>query len=102
MATYGDQIAGLVLDADLGKKPVTISATRLMWMMAWVRIQRTGGGFRGVQVVGIYNSTIRQNLFLVGLKLKVTSGDTDEDKLALMGEKILGHEWRATEDVFVF
>jgi hypothetical protein len=40
----------------------------------------------------------------VGLKLNVmiASGDTDKERLALMGEKQLGHIWRPTSDKFVF
>ena len=43
-------------------------------------------------------------LGLVGLKLKamVASGDTDPEMLELMGDKVLGHTWKATEDKFIF
>ena len=60
--------------------------------------------FRGELVDGFYNGTLARILALVGLKLKVmiASGDTDEERLALMGEKILGHIWRPTLDKFVF
>ena len=53
---------------------------------------------------GHYDGTIPIILGLVGLKLKtmVASGDTDEAAIALMGEKVLGHAWRPTQDKFVF
>ena len=32
----------------------------------------------------------------------VASGDVDEESIELMGDKVLGHVWQPTEDVFVF
>ena len=60
--------------------------------------------FRGELINGFYNGTLSRILALVGLKLNVmiASGDTDEERLALMGEKLLGHIWRPTSDKFVF
>ena len=60
--------------------------------------------FRGNYVNGCYDGTLAQILALVNLKLKVmvASGDSDPDILALMGEKVLGHIWKPTEDQFVF
>ena len=53
---------------------------------------------------GNYNGTLAQILGLVRLKLKVmvASGDRDLEKLELLGDKVLGHEWDATSDKFIF
>ena len=53
---------------------------------------------------GTYDGTLPQILDLVGLKLKamVASGDTDEETIQLIGDKVLGHTWRPTADEFVF
>ena len=32
----------------------------------------------------------------------IASGDRDEEKIALMGDKVLGHKWNPTEDKFLF
>ena len=60
--------------------------------------------FRGNLVNGQYDGTLPQILGLVGLSLKVmvASGDRDPDVLELMGDKILGHVWKPTEDKFIF
>ena len=60
--------------------------------------------FRGNYVDGCYDGTLARILGLVNLKLKVmvASGDSDPEIIALMGEKVLGHTWRPTEDQFVF
>ena len=41
---------------------------------------------------------------MVGLKLKVmiASGDSDQERLDILGDKVLGHIWWPTEDKIVF
>ena len=60
--------------------------------------------FRGRLKDGFYDGTLARILALVGLKLKVmiASGDSDQEQIALMGEKLLCHIWRPTEDKFIF
>ena len=60
--------------------------------------------FRGRLVDGKYDGTIAQILGLVSQKVKVmvASGDVDQKSIELMGDKVLGHSWRPTEDVLVF
>ena len=60
--------------------------------------------FRGQRTNGEYDGTLARILKLVNLQLKgiVASRDSDPEVLALMGEKVLGHTWRLTEDKFVF
>ena len=115
VVTFGDQIAGLVLElvkglaASLGQE-IDTEACHQIQRKTYVD-DGAGGGtkeqvqrFRGTLVNGCYNGTLARILGLVGLKLKVmvASGDEDADAIALMGEKVLGHTWRPTEDVFVF
>ena len=115
VVTFGDQIAGLILElvkklaADLGME-IDSDACHQIRNKTYVD-DGAGGGtreqverFRGELVDGFYNGTLARILALVGLKLKVmvASGDKDKEKLALMGEKLLGHIWRATTDVLVF
>ena len=35
-------------------------------------------------------------------KIMIASGDTDEEALEILGDKVLGHHWNATEDKLVF
>ena len=48
-----------------------------------------------------YTWTIPQILGLVNLKLKVMI-DEDEELLGILGDKVLVHTWKPTEDKFVF
>ena len=115
VVTFGDQIAGLILElvkklaADMGSD-IDIEACHQIRNKTYVD-DGAGGGtreqverFRGELVDGFYNGTLARILALVGLKLKVmiASGDTDEERLALMGEKLLGHVWRPPTDKFAF
>ena len=104
VVTFGDQIAGLVLElvkglaADLGQG-IDSEACHQVRRKTYVDDGAGGGSraqverFRGQLVDGRFNGTLPSILSLVGLELKVmiASGDTDEDLIALMGEKILGH-----------
>ena len=115
VVTFGDQVAGLVLElvkklaADMGMD-IDREASHQIRTKTYVDDGAGGGSreqverFRGVKVNGEYNGTIARILKLVNLKLKVmvASGDTDVEDLALAGDKVLGHRWKATEDVFVF
>ena len=60
--------------------------------------------FRGKLVNGEYDGTLPKILSSVGLHLKVmvASGDSDPELLSLLGDKVLSHLWRPTEDVFEF
>ena len=60
--------------------------------------------FRGELIDGEYSGTLAQIFRLVNLRLKVmvASGDTDMNKIEILGEKVLGHIWRPTEDKLVF
>ena len=115
VVTFGDQIAGLILElvkklaAELGME-IDMEACHQIRNKTYVD-DGAGGGtreqverFRGELVDGFYNGTLARILALVSLKLKVmiASGDTDKERLALMGEKLLGHIWRPTTDKFVF
>ena len=115
VVTFGDQIAGLVLElvkglaANLGKE-IDEEACHQIQRKTYVD-DGAGGGtremverFRGELVDGCYNGTLARILGLVNLKLKVmvASGDKDPDIIALMGEKVLGHKWDPTEDMFMF
>ena len=115
VVTFGDQVAGLALElvkglaADLGQD---------IDPEACIQIRRktyvddgAGGGtraqverYRGNEVDGSYDGTIAQILCKVDLKLKimVASGDSDKDKLDVLGDKVLGHIWLPTDDKFVF
>ena len=113
--TFGDQIAALVLElikklaAQLGE---SIDAEACVQIRSKTYVDDGAGGgnraqvdrYRGELVDGHYNGTIPTILGLVGLKLKtmVASGDSDPDTLALLGDKVLGHVWKPTEDKFVF
>jgi len=115
VVTFGDQIAGLILElvktmaAEMGKE-IDAEASHQIARKTYVDDGAGGGSreqverFRGELVDGYYNGTLARILALVGLKLKVmvASGDTDKEKLDLLGEKTLGHVWRPTEDKFVF
>ena len=50
------------------------------------------------------NTTLPRIFKLVGLKLKVmtASGDSDKERLDILGDKVLGHIWLPTEDKIVF
>ena len=115
VVTFGDQIAGLILElvkslaANLGRS-LDEEASHQILHKTYVD-DGAGGGtrdqverFRGNRVNGCYDGTIAQILGLVGLKLKVmvASGDEDSEAISLMGEKVLGHNWKPTEDKFVF
>ena len=115
VVTFGDQVAGLVLElvkrlaAELGQD-IDVEACHQIRNKTYVD-DGAGGGtrqqverFRGELVNGKYTGTIAQILALVNLQLKVmvTSGDSDEDALELMGEKVLGHIWKPEEDKFIF
>ena len=115
VVTFGDQIAGLVLElvknlaADMGES-IDPEASRQIRCNTYVD-DGAGGGtremvnrFRGERVNGRYNGTIPQILGLVGLELKVmvASGDEDSEILELMGDKLLGHKWRPSDDKLVF
>jgi len=115
VVTFGDQIAGLILElvkklaAELG---LDIDAEACYQIARKTYVDDGAGGgtraqverFRGELVDGFYNGTLARILALVGLKLKVmvASGDTDREKLELLGEKTLGHIWRPTTDKLVF
>ena len=49
---------------------------------------------------GTFTGTMRQILDKGGLKMKVivSSGETDESVKHLIGNKVLGYSWDATED----
>ena len=115
VVTFGDQMAGLVLElvkrlaAQLGQS-IDTEACHQIRAKTYMD-DGAGGGtreqverFRGKLVNNQYDGTLPQILGLVGLNLKVmvASGDNDPEVLALMGEKLLGHVWRPTEDKFVF
>ena len=115
VVTFGDQIAGLVLElvkrlaSQLGQG-IDQEACEQICSRTYVD-DGAGGGtreqverFRGKRVDGCFDGTVPQILGLVGLDLKVmvASGDSDPEILALMGEKLLGHVWRPTEDKLVF
>ena len=115
VVTFGDQVAGLILElvkglaADLGQI-IDAEASNQIRSKTYVDDGAGGGSrrqvnrFRGSIVDGRYTGTIPQILGLVGQKLKVmvASGDVDEDALELLGDKVLGHCWKPTEDVLVF
>ena len=115
VVTFGDQIAGLILElvktmaAEMGKE-IDAEASHQIARKTYVDDGAGGGSreqverFRGKLVDGYYDGTLARILALVGLKLKVmvASGDTDQEKLDLLGEKTLGHVWRPTEDKLVF
>ena len=114
VVTFGDQIAGLVLElvkglaAQLGES-IDPDACHQIRARTYVD-DGAGGGtreaverFRGECVDGRYNGTLAQILALVDLHLKVmvASGDSDPEKLALLGDKTLGHKWRPRDDKLV-
>ena len=115
VVTFGDQIAGLILElvkklaAELGLE-IDAEACHQIARKTYVDDGAGGGSraqverFRGELVDGFYNGTLARILALVGLRLKVmvASGDTDKERLELLGDKTLGHIWRPTEDKFVF
>ena len=104
VVTFGDRVAGLVLElvkgiaADLGEE-IDPEASNQIRRKTYVDDGAGGGSkeqvarFRGEFVDGRYNGTIAQILSLVGLNLKVMvmSGDTDVERIELLGEKVLGH-----------
>ena len=115
VVTFGDQVAGLILElmkklaADLGGE-LDHEASQQIRTRTYVD-EGAGGGtrqqverFRGKCINGEYDGTLARILKLVNLQLKVmvASGDCDPEVLALMGERVLGHVWRPTEDKFVF
>ena len=115
VVTFGDQVAGLILElvkklaADMGME-IDPEASDQIRHMTYVDDGAGGGSrsqverFRGKLINGEYDGTLARILRLVNLRLKVmvASGDTDPERLALLGEKVLGHTWRPTEDEFVF
>ena len=115
MVTFGDQVAGLVLElvkkmaAELGTD-IDEEACNQIKNHTYVDDGAGGGSreaverFRGQRVNGVYDGTLARILSLVNLNLKVmvASGDSDPEVLALLGEKVLGHTWRPTSDEFVF
>ena len=115
VVTFGDPIAGLMLElvkkmaAELGL-PIDKEACYQISHKTYVDDGAGGGSraqverFRGKRVNGTYDGTLPQILDLVGLKLKamVASGDTDQETIELIGDKILGHTWRPTADEFIF
>ena len=115
VVTFGDQVAGLVLElvkglaAELGQS-IDTEACQQIKNKTYVDDGAGGGSrqqvdrFRGKMVNGKYTGTISQILQLVGLNLKVmvASGDSDREALEILGEKVLGHVWKATADKFVF
>ena len=115
VVTFGDQVAGLALElvkglaAELGRS-IDPEASHQLKTKTYVD-DGAGGGSRaqverymGKEVDGIYDGTLAQILSLVNLrpKVMVASGDTDENKLKILGDKVLGHVWLATEDKLVF
>ena len=115
VVTFGDQIAGLILElvkkmaAELGKE-VDEEACHQISNKTYVDDGLGGGSreqverFRGKLVNGSYDGTLPRILAKVGLKLKVmiASGDSDQERIALMGDKLLGHFWKPGEDKFIF
>ena len=115
VVTFGDQIAGLVLElvkklaAELGQS-IDPEACDQIRYRTYVDDGAGGGSrsqverFRGKLENGHFNGTLPTILGLVGLTLKVmvASGDSDPSLLELMGDKVLGHTWRPTEDKLIF
>ena len=115
VVTFGDKIAGLVLElvkklaADHGSE-IDPEACHQISHRTYVDDGAGGGSrsqverFRGELIDGLYNGTLPQILNLVGLSLKVmiASGDSDAERLALLGDKVLGHRWLPTSDKLIF
>ena len=115
VVTFGDQIAGLVLElvkklaAELGRTIDSEACDQILYR-TYVDDGAGGGSrcqverFRGKLVNGSFDGTLPTILGLVGLSLKVmvASGDNDPELLKLLGDKVLGHTWRPTEDKLVF
>ena len=110
VVTFGDQVAGLILElvkklaAEWGTD-VDEEACNQIRHHTYVDDGAGGGSrdkverFRGERINGVYNGTLAKILGLVNLQLKVmiASGDDNEEDLALLGDKVLGHTWRPTD-----
>ena len=115
VVTFGDQVAGLILElvkglaAELGKE-IDEEACRQIKKCTYVDDGACGGSrdtverLRGNLVDGEYTGTLARIFKLVKLrpKVMVASGDSDQELLDILGNKVLGHVWYPTEDKFVY
>ena len=113
---FGDQLAALILEiakkmgADLGRE-IDPEAAEVLETSTYVDDTLGGGSpeqvdrYMGQRLPdGTYTGTLPEILANVGLKPKVLiqSGETDAELLEQFGNKVLGHEWRPSQDCLVF